>query len=107
MVPGEMKVMEVRTRRMNVANQGQRRTDVGRSPVTEDKPRPMSPGIQGQTVGDDVIRRRAYELYRQRGGQHGHDWDDWFRAEREFRQQRSRGKRESEQASLRVAGKQK
>jgi hypothetical protein len=33
-----------------------------------------------------AIRARAYELYLQRGGQHGHDFDDWLRAEAELRQ---------------------
>ena len=31
------------------------------------------------------VERRAYELYEQRGGEHGHDWDDWLQAEREIR----------------------
>jgi len=30
-----------------------------------------------------AIRCRAYELYVQRGGQHGRDREDWFRAESE------------------------
>ena len=34
------------------------------------------------------IAMRAYELFEQRGGEHGHDWDDWYRAERELRQRR-------------------
>jgi len=34
----------------------------------------------------DEIARRAYELYEQRGGEHGHDCDDWLQAERELRQ---------------------
>jgi len=34
---------------------------------------------------DGDIARRAYELYVQRGGEHGHDVDDWLRAERELR----------------------
>ena len=29
------------------------------------------------------ITRRAYELFQARGGEHGHDWEDWFRAESE------------------------
>ena len=28
--------------------------------------------------------RRAYELFEARGGGHGHDWEDWFRAESEL-----------------------
>jgi len=30
------------------------------------------------------IERRAYEIYEARGRAHGHDWDDWLQAEREF-----------------------
>jgi hypothetical protein len=32
----------------------------------------------------DEIRRRAYEIYLERGGGQGHDLEDWLRAEREF-----------------------
>ena len=32
---------------------------------------------------EEEIRRRAYELYEQRGGAPGHERDDWFLAERE------------------------
>jgi HSP20 family protein len=31
-----------------------------------------------------AIARRAYELFEKRGGEHGHDWEDWFRAESEL-----------------------
>lgn len=34
---------------------------------------------------DEEIRRRAYQLYEERGGQHGLDQDDWLRAEAEVR----------------------
>jgi hypothetical protein len=36
-------------------------------------------------VSEEQIRRRAYELYVQRGGTHGRHMDDWFRAESELR----------------------
>ncbi|MGA3209742.1 MAG: DUF2934 domain-containing protein [Terriglobales bacterium] len=40
--------------------------------------------ITTQTVDiQQVIRERAYELYLQRGGQHGCDTEDWLRAEAE------------------------
>jgi hypothetical protein len=55
-----------------MANQGRRRHDAERP----------SPKIQGT---DDVVRNRAYEIYEQRGGEHGHDWDDWLEAERELK----------------------
>lgn len=37
---------------------------------------------------EEQIARRAYELYRERGGQDGYDLEDWLRAERELRQRR-------------------
>lgn len=39
------------------------------------------------TVGDKVeeqIRTRAYELYEARGGEEGHDLEDWLEAEAEI-----------------------
>jgi len=32
----------------------------------------------------EAIARRAYELFLERGGEDGHDVDDWLRAEREL-----------------------
>lgn len=32
------------------------------------------------------VARRAYERFLTRGGEHGHDREDWFEAEREMRQ---------------------
>ena len=40
---------------------------------------------QSANLPDHDIARRAYELYCERGCQHGHDLDDWLRAERELR----------------------
>ena len=37
---------------------------------------------------DDEIRARAYEMYLERGGHDGLDFDDWVRAERELRLRR-------------------
>ena len=31
-----------------------------------------------------AIANRAYELFEARGFEHGHDWEDWFRAESEL-----------------------
>lgn len=35
---------------------------------------------------EDEIRRRAYELYAERGFSSGHEHEDWLRAEREVKQ---------------------
>lgn len=41
------------------------------------------------TAGDtERISQRAYERFQARGGEHGHDQEDWFEAERELGQQR-------------------
>jgi Protein of unknown function (DUF2934) len=32
----------------------------------------------------EAIAKRAYELFLARGGENGHDLDDWLRAEREL-----------------------
>ena len=32
---------------------------------------------------EEEIRRRAFELYEERGREHGHDIDDWVRAKAE------------------------
>ena len=40
------------------------------------------------SISEERIRQRAYELYTQRGGQHGRHADDWFRAEAELRSSR-------------------
>jgi hypothetical protein len=37
------------------------------------------------SVSEEQVRRRAYELYTQRGGSHGKHADDWYRAEAELR----------------------
>ena len=41
--------------------------------------------MKGTPTLSDRIARRAYEIFQARGQQHGHDWADWFQAEREIR----------------------
>jgi len=41
-------------------------------------------GTGGNLELDTEIRRRAYQLYVERGGEHGRDLDDWLQAKREF-----------------------
>jgi hypothetical protein len=42
------------------------------------------PAVSQQAAATADIARRAYELYLARGCEHGHDVDDWVRAEREL-----------------------
>jgi hypothetical protein len=38
---------------------------------------------------EEQIRRRAYDLYQQRGSEDGHDTDDWLQAEAELAREKS------------------
>lgn len=40
----------------------------------------------GQVVGEEQIRRRAYEVYQKRQGDAGDAAGDWYRAEAELRE---------------------
>jgi hypothetical protein len=52
--------------------------------ATSDSPSPVASLARVPT--HDEIARRAYQIYEERGGEHGRDWDDWLQAERELRQ---------------------
>ena len=49
-----------------------------------------TPGIPNQVdrlaraPNHDEIARRAYQLFEERGREPGREWEDWFRAEREY-----------------------
>ena len=43
--------------------------------------------------GHDEIAKIAYELYEQRGREHGHHEEDWHHAEREYQRRRSQSSR--------------
>ena len=55
-----------------------------------DRSKAVEPGNETQEQGlsastrEDKIRRRAYELYVERGGEPGRDIEDWLQAEREL-----------------------
>jgi len=42
----------------------------------------------------EEIERRAYEIYLARGGEPGHELEDWLQAERELREQRAKSRAE-------------
>ena len=39
--------------------------------------------VSGNYVDEELIEKRAYELYQERGMEDGHDMEDWLRAEEE------------------------
>jgi len=55
-------------------------TQHGHSPVLTAK----TLAIESSQNLEEEIRRRAYELYEERGCEDGHDLDDWLRAEAEI-----------------------
>jgi hypothetical protein len=50
---------------------------------------PIQPRVEGtsgnHTLNHDDIRRRAYEIYLERGGLPGRELEDWFQAESELK----------------------
>ncbi len=40
--------------------------------------------VEQETDLNALIARRAYALYEQRGFEHGHDLEDWLKAEKEI-----------------------
>jgi hypothetical protein len=51
----------------------------------------VGPGAETQeqdrlldSIREERIRRRAFEIYLERGGEPGHDLEDWLQAEREL-----------------------
>jgi len=66
-----------------------RRTDVTKleAVVEKRRPRPTSSNGHDAASGHDLsnghdVAVLAYEFYMQRGGEHGHDLEDWLAAER-------------------------
>jgi hypothetical protein len=44
-------------------------------------------------IDPDMVARRAYQRFEERGRQDGADQEDWFAAERELREEAERGRR--------------
>jgi hypothetical protein len=44
---------------------------------------------RGSEPSEEDIRRRAYQRYLDRGGNHGMDFEDWLQAERELKRSKS------------------
>ena len=44
-----------------------------------------APDLGSLELTEEIIQKRAYELFEKRGGQHGHHLEDWLTAERELK----------------------
>lgn len=62
------------------------------TPSAPERPEPEEPGVvmPTQISSREEVARRAYELYLERGGQDGHDVEDWLGAEAELLHDRGR-----------------
>ncbi len=74
-----------RTTKKPAASEGApaRRTTSRRA--TGDAPETPPPSPPNGGAEHDAIARRAYDIYRSRGGSHGSDVEDWLEAERQLR----------------------
>ena len=54
-------------------------------------PTPRNASLRPPRLMHEAIARRAYELFLERGGSHGHDQEDWFRATQELYQDTALG----------------
>jgi hypothetical protein len=50
-------------------------------------PRRSDPQVRNK-VAHEEVQRLAYHIYLSRGGQEGHELEDWLQAERELRSKR-------------------
>lgn len=50
--------------------------------LNEAQVKPQGEGFADANVFGQRVEKKAYELYEGRGCQPGHDWDDWFAAEK-------------------------
>lgn len=51
--------------------------------MPDKKSRSKEPDMGSLELTEELIRQRAYHFWEQRGCGHGHDVDDWLRAEAE------------------------
>jgi hypothetical protein len=52
---------------------------------SQQEQKPPFTEVATDTQDQDEVRRRAYEIYQQRGTAAGSDLEDWLQAEAEFR----------------------
>lgn len=71
------------------------------------KPKAKATPPSPAPIDKDAVIKLAYELYLRRGGEHGHDVEDWLRAEQILIEQKKRSgpSRRAADASRRVEDK--
>ncbi len=64
---------------------GQKAKKNGNTELLATSPQSYAREVSGRTPLPEEIRRRAFEIYLERGGEQGRDLEDWLQAERELR----------------------
>ena len=59
---------------------------------------------QDITISHEELEKRAYELYLQRGAEHGHDQEDWLMAEAQLAEENNRDRESVEAFKTQSAG---
>jgi|HubBroStandDraft_6_1064221.scaffolds.fasta_scaffold1747239_1 hypothetical protein len=62
------------------------------------------PDHQDRSISRDELEKRAYEVYLQRGAEHGHDEEDWLLAEAQLTEERNLDREISEPLKTQSAG---
>jgi hypothetical protein len=62
------------------------------------------PDHQDRSISRDELKKRAYEVYLQRGAEHGHDEEDWLLAEAQLTEERNLDRETSEPLKTQSAG---
>ncbi len=62
------------------------------------------PDHQDGSISRDELEKRAYEVYLQRGAEHGHDEEDWLLAEAQLTEERNLDRETSEPLKTQSAG---
>ena len=80
MRPQRFKVTAIFQKETNMASKGKTigNTGLGKSATVEERAELL------HSTREQETRIRAYEIYLQRGGQSGHELEDWLQAELEF-----------------------
>ena len=63
------------------------------SPIVPASPKGRSAVKRDNRAREEAIRRRAYELYLERGAENGNAVEDWLQAEREYREKSQTARR--------------
>jgi hypothetical protein len=80
-MPAKKKTPKKAAKKAATKKKAAKKTKTTKKAVTAQR---TTPKIDLRTYINE-LNRRAYEIFQQRGSTHGHDWEDWFLAEKEVK----------------------